>query len=130
VFLLGRTRPILSLETVWQHPLTSGAGRQRERGDACPKGRRAYRRDRQAAARALDGFAYARAALSLHHMGRCHEMERDDERPEGLRVATVHADPTTNTYSLHALAGFIKHTLPLDTDQAAPLTSFQELLSP
>jgi hypothetical protein len=48
---------------------------------------------------------------------------------EILRVALVHADPATNKYSLYSLAGFIKHTHPLDTDQAAPTTSFQELLS-
>ena len=48
---------------------------------------------------------------------------------EILRVSLVPADPTTNQYSLYGLAGFIKHTHPLDTDQGAPTTSFRELLS-
>ena len=49
---------------------------------------------------------------------------------EILQVSDFQPDPTTSAFSLFALAGFIKHTHPLDTDQTAPITSFQELLSP
>jgi hypothetical protein len=48
---------------------------------------------------------------------------------EILQVSAFQPDPTTDKFSLYSLAGFIKHTHPLDTDQAAPTTSFQELLS-
>jgi hypothetical protein len=46
-----------------------------------------------------------------------------------LLASDFRPDPTTNKFSLYSLAGFIKHTPPLDTDQAAPTTSFQELLN-
>jgi hypothetical protein len=46
-----------------------------------------------------------------------------------LQVSNFQPDPKTNNFSLFGLAKFIKHTLPLDTDQGALFTSFQELLN-
>jgi hypothetical protein len=46
-----------------------------------------------------------------------------------LQMSEIRPDPVTQRLSLYGLAGFLKHTQPLDTDQTAPMTSFQELLS-
>jgi hypothetical protein len=46
-----------------------------------------------------------------------------------LQLSGLQPDPATNKFSLYSLAGFINRTPPLDTDQAAPNTSFQELLN-
>ena len=49
---------------------------------------------------------------------------------EILTVSNFPPDPTTRKYSSLALARFIKHTLPLDTDQGPTfVTSFRELLN-